>query len=247
MNRAETLLPTLPLWLAAVIALATEAAMLTGLTHWPAPSRHTHMQEPLEISLVAVPTATADVAPAPKPDIALPDVPEPSSVTPEPIQPVAMSTDPLVRMSPKRPVKPKPLKKSVVQPKPAPALPQSVRHAASHAKTADHALRQAIDDAGLTRRADVGVSSPAAYLSHPEPAYPDAARRLRQEGRVQLRVRVDTDGRPGEVQIAASSGVASLDQAAIRAVRHWRFTPTRRNGQSIADWVRIPIQFTLTH
>lgn len=78
-----------------------------------------------------------------------------------------------------------------------------------------------------------------------EPAYPRLARRHGQEGTVKLRVKVGADGLPQAVELALSSGFELLDQAALEAVRGWRFEPARRNDQPVADEVIVPLRFYL--
>lgn len=85
----------------------------------------------------------------------------------------------------------------------------------------------------------------ADYLNNPPPVYPPFARRLGEQGTVLLRARVRADGTPDEVSIHRSSGSAHLDQAALKAVRQWRFIPARRGGTAVAAPVLIPISFTL--
>ncbi|MEO1767251.1 energy transducer TonB [Thiobacter aerophilum] len=86
----------------------------------------------------------------------------------------------------------------------------------------------------------------AAYLANPRPPYPLAARRLGLEGQVVLRAEILPDGRCGELVVAQSSGHALLDEAALAAVKRWRFLPARRGEAPIAAWVEIPIRFRLT-
>lgn len=83
------------------------------------------------------------------------------------------------------------------------------------------------------------------YLANPKPVYPLAARRRGAQGRVLVRVAVDALGRAGEVRIEQSSGDRALDEAALRAVRAWRFEPARRGRQAIAATALVPIQFQL--
>lgn len=85
----------------------------------------------------------------------------------------------------------------------------------------------------------------AAYLDNPPPAYPAMARRLREEGRVLLRVLVTADGRAGSIEVATSSGSERLDQAALDAVRRWRFVPAKRGDAAVAAHVIVPISFAL--
>lgn len=85
----------------------------------------------------------------------------------------------------------------------------------------------------------------AAYLSNPAPVYPPLSRRLGEEGKVVLRVHVEPDGQPSHVELRTSSGFARLDEAALGAVRRWRFVPARRGDEAVAAWVLVPLNFTL--
>lgn len=85
----------------------------------------------------------------------------------------------------------------------------------------------------------------AAYLHNPAPIYPSAARELRESGRVLLRVQVSAQGLAEQVTLAQSSGSPRLDQAALRAVRQWRFVPAQRGGTALAGSVLVPISFHL--
>jgi len=96
------------------------------------------------------------------------------------------------------------------------------------------------------RPAGIGRDVPAEPAAgNPAPAYPVAARRAGREGRAVLRVVVSSTGEGREIRIAESSGTPSLDEAALAAVRHWRFTPARRNGEAAEDVVLVPVSFTL--
>jgi protein TonB len=85
----------------------------------------------------------------------------------------------------------------------------------------------------------------AAYLHNPRPAYPPLSRRLGEEGRVLLRVRVGADGHPVAVDVDRSSGFERLDEAARRAVGNWRFVPARRGDEPVEGSVRVPVVFRL--
>ena len=85
----------------------------------------------------------------------------------------------------------------------------------------------------------------ADYLDNPAPAYPPLARRMREEGRVILRVLVSVRGTADEVQVRTPSGSTRLDEAARETVRGWRFVPAKRGAEPVAAWVLIPISFRL--
>ena len=78
------------------------------------------------------------------------------------------------------------------------------------------------------------------------PAYPSTPRRLGIQGTTMLRVHVLADGRIGDVRVEHSAGHPDLDQAAMEAVRRWRFEPARRGADAVAMWVLLPVEFRLT-
>lgn len=76
------------------------------------------------------------------------------------------------------------------------------------------------------------------------PEYPQAARANNLEGTVRLEVLISRDGKPRRVRVVRSSGHASLDEAALRAVWLWRFKPPRYEGLPVDNvTVDVPITF----
>lgn len=75
--------------------------------------------------------------------------------------------------------------------------------------------------------------------------YPESARRRRIEGTALLKMRITAQGYVEDVHVERSAGHPDLDQSAMEAVRHWRFEPARRGGESVAVWVVIPVEFKL--
>ena len=88
-------------------------------------------------------------------------------------------------------------------------------------------------------------SSNAGYLNNPRPAYPSISRRMGEEGKVMLRVYVNAQGLPEQIELQQSSGFERLDKAAMDAVRRWKFVPGTRNGVPEAMWNIVPITFVL--
>jgi len=84
------------------------------------------------------------------------------------------------------------------------------------------------------------------WLHNNPPRYPHAARRRGLEGRVVLHVEVLAAGSCGHIELLQSSGHEILDEAAIKAVKHWRFVPARHLGFAVSSWLNIPIRFELT-
>lgn len=85
----------------------------------------------------------------------------------------------------------------------------------------------------------------AAYLNNPPPVYPMVARRMGWQGRVVMYVEVLESGLPGQVKLHQSSGRDVLDNAAMQAVRGWKFVAARQNGQVVSKWFLVPIPFIL--
>jgi protein TonB len=77
------------------------------------------------------------------------------------------------------------------------------------------------------------------------PVYPPRCLRMGIEGTVRVRVLVGEDGRVQEVTVGKSSGEAALDDAAMDAVRYWRFEPAKRDGVPVRAWAIVPIEFKL--
>ena len=85
----------------------------------------------------------------------------------------------------------------------------------------------------------------ADYLHNPKPVYPALSRRMGEEGKVLLKVRVSAQGTALEVAISKSSGFSRLDAAAEEAVARWRFVPARRGDEPVDSSVVVPITFAL--
>jgi TonB family protein len=77
----------------------------------------------------------------------------------------------------------------------------------------------------------------------PPPSYPDAARRMRQAGMVQVEVVVDENGRV--ISARALSGPGILRQGAVDAAYRARFSPTKLSGQPVKVTGQINYNFTL--
>lgn len=80
----------------------------------------------------------------------------------------------------------------------------------------------------------------------PAPQYPEMARMAGVEGSVVLWIYVKPDGTVGDVQLYNSSGVESLDQAALAAAPRTRWVPASNNGIPTGVWTTLTYRFTLT-
>lgn len=77
------------------------------------------------------------------------------------------------------------------------------------------------------------------WRSAPFPYYPVEARRLGEEGKVQLTVHIGGNGDVTKVEVLQSSGYKLLDEAAIQAVQRWKAHP-----KYAGHTVKLPIDFT---
>lgn len=91
------------------------------------------------------------------------------------------------------------------------------------------------------RADDLGVR----MISGVPPSYPMESRRKREQGTVVLGVTLDVTGRVEALSIVQSSGFDRLDQAALRAVRRWRWQPMLRDGQPVKVKGEVEIPFVL--
>lgn len=76
-----------------------------------------------------------------------------------------------------------------------------------------------------------------------KPVYPSLAQQSKVQGVVILEVIVDTAGGVRDAKVLRS--VPMLDQAALDAVKQWRFTPTLLNGTPQEVIMTVTVNFTL--
>jgi periplasmic protein TonB len=87
-----------------------------------------------------------------------------------------------------------------------------------------------------------GMKAPYKIVDVP-PVYPAVAQRARVEGVVILEAVIDAQGRVASVRVLRS--IALLDQAAVDAVRQWRFTPALLNEQAVPIFMTVTVNFKL--
>lgn len=102
------------------------------------------------------------------------------------------------------------------------------------------------EETGVYSAGMPGITPPV-YDRTPQPNYPEASRRRREEGELLLKVEVLANGRVGRLDMVKSSGFALLDEAALRTVRNWRFKAALKGREAVICWVNIPISFRLNN
>jgi periplasmic protein TonB len=154
-----------------------------------------------------------------------------------------------------------PTKKPVLQ-KPLLTAPIGVRRAApSSAEAADidlgdlPAVPGGTDATGITlpgeseRRPSKpeltigGDVKPVQILSRVPPVYPPMARKESISGDVVIRVQVEADGSVSSMKVI--SGHALLRQAAMAALRTWKYQPAMLDGKSVAMQTTVTVQFRM--
>jgi protein TonB len=189
------------------------------------PTTPIHRSEPPPVFVTFLPAPTVQLAPAPPPA----PHPKPIPLHPHPVVPHLLTVQKPAAASP--PIVASPPPQAPAAPVDLPPSPEPVAAPSPPAPVVNPPVTPA--------------TFLAAYLNNPDPEYPRLSRQLRESGTVRLHVLISPDGRSQQIEISTSSGSDRLDQAAIDAVRKWRFVPAKRGEQAIAAWVLIPIAFHL--
>lgn len=86
------------------------------------------------------------------------------------------------------------------------------------------------------------ISEPKKIV-HVAPAYPQIALMSRVQGVVILEATISETGTIENVRVLRSHPL--LERAAVEAVRQWRYTPTRLNGQPVPIIMTVTVHFTI--
>ncbi len=116
--------------------------------------------------------------------------------------------------------------------------------AAAAAEASAEAQAAAIEEA----KPEPPKIAPAKIISREPPRYPSRALKNSIEGWVQVRFFIDTDGKPVDVTVTESQPKGTFDDAAVKSVKKWRFSPARNQTTGLP--VRSPsiatkVQFRL--
>jgi|GEM_PF-3251864 len=99
------------------------------------------------------------------------------------------------------------------------------------------------DDRGLGARAGAPKFRPPRVVARVLPAYPQDAAQAGLQGSVNVLVTVAADGRVTDSRVGTSSGVASLDAAAVDGVRAWTFKPAEKYGRPVEAQAIVAIDW----
>jgi protein TonB len=82
-------------------------------------------------------------------------------------------------------------------------------------------------------------------LQYIAPEYPTSAREQGTSGWVQLAFDVEKDGSVAHIAVLGSDPKYVFDEAAIAALRRWRYRPVQKNGQAVEQRAQLRIRFAL--
>jgi len=105
-------------------------------------------------------------------------------------------------------------------------------------------LAKAVPPPALPRKRVPAALAQGNLIHDVKPQYPPQARHAKLEGTVVLLAVIGKDGSVQDVQV--KSGAPLLVQAAIEAVKEWRYKPYLLNGQPVEVDTQIVINFTLS-
>lgn len=101
-----------------------------------------------------------------------------------------------------------------------------------------------LGDRNIEAEVSVEVDQNPRVLRKVDPEYPEAAKRANREAVVFVEFTVDVDGKATDIKVVDPKGFG-FDEAAIEAIKKWRFTPAKKDGVSVPKRVRQPIRFNL--
>jgi protein TonB len=245
----------------ASISLGAHAALASALTFGPS----AHPATSASLSAAEIDVSIEAPAPPPAPEIAPPPQDDPldnhaaaqalhhphTHAYPVPKDHDARDHDPSLQHAPVTPVAP-----AVSEPNEAPAVATSDTPAprfkmklggassATGIVGAPAGGARAHDDESAATLGEEEVSEPARLLARAPAVYPAAAREQEIEADVPLEIVVDTRGAVTEARLLRAAG-RGFDEAALSAVRGYRFSPAKKDGRLVRARMRWTVQFKL--
>ena len=82
----------------------------------------------------------------------------------------------------------------------------------------------------------------ATYM--PDPKFPKKERKARHQGTVILGLVVGSDGLPRDIKVSRALS-PEFDEAAVDAVKKWKFSPSTKDGKPVAVQISVEVAFRL--
>ncbi|CAV25686.1 TonB-like protein [Vibrio atlanticus] len=178
--------------------------------------------------------------------------PEPKPVEPKAVEPKQAKPAPKKKAITNKP-QPKKVEKKVVE-KTAEKKPIQKKPVTQPEKLADKKVDKNMDESanqprqvnqGVSNQEPVLITRPSFSARPTPPSYPRQARRRGVEGVATYEIWLDAEGKQIKQALVNSSGALMLDNAALKAIKKWKFSPHTVNGRAIAHRVQIPVRFKL--
>jgi len=215
----------------------------------PSPAQQKTITEPVEPEPIKETVSQAEPKPvepkAVEPKQAKP-TPKKKAITNKP-QPKKVEKKVVEKKVEKKPVtQKKVVKKERPEPKSKPTpQPEKLADKKVDRNLAESANQPQQVNQGVSNQEPVLVTKPS-FSSRPTPPnYPRQARRRGVEGVATYEVWLDAEGKQIKQALVNSSGALMLDNAALDAIKQWKFSPHTVNGRAIAHRVQIPVRFRL--
>ena len=207
----------------------------------------------LDLSILLAPEKKIEETPKPPEPAPVPTPPKPEPTPPpkpEPVKRPVPDPDPLKKQAEKKARQTALLKKQAGEKARAAAIQKEKDGQRELAKkrVAEKMRKDRAAKAAAAKRAAEAkrVAVKPGSVSRKSPKYPSSSRRAGHQGTTIITFVVATSGRVTSARITKSSGHAALDQAAISAVRTWRFTPARSGlGHAVPYTYKQSIPFRL--
>ncbi|PTP82517.1 energy transducer TonB [Vibrio splendidus] len=215
----------------------------------PSPAQQKTITEPVEPEPIKETVSQAEPKPV-----------EPKAVEPKQAKPTpkkkAITNKPQPKKVEKKVVEKKPVTEKKVVKKKRPELkpepkskptpqPEKLADKKVDRNLAESANQPQEVNQGVSNQEPVLVTKPS-FSSRPTPPnYPRQARRRGVEGVATYEVWLDAEGKQIKQALVNSSGALMLDNAALDAIKQWKFSPHTVNGRAIAHRVQIPVRFRL--
>jgi len=234
---------TLPFLLGSLLVEGSRYAMAPASAGGAAGAVSSFQRDPSPISVELV-----AAAPREEERVALP---EPQEVLPlEPPKVDEMVKPQVVK---KVPAKPKPIKRDQPKPVVPRELAQPVAQAAAEPVSSAPAAtlsgapgsHASLEPQGVGSGESATTAASPDYLRNPPPPYPRESRYNKEEGTVLLAVELNGEGEVSQISLRKSSNFPKLDEAALSAVRRWKFKPARVAGIGVSSSIVVPVKFVL--
>jgi TonB family protein len=98
---------------------------------------------------------------------------------------------------------------------------------------------------GAKKATEVVSAANLELAKYVAPSFPTSARQRGLSGWVDVQLLVTSDGSVSDVIITGAEPVGVFEQAAVDAVRKWRYKPVERDGHAIDQRARLRMKFAL--